>query len=88
MNRENLAFVVHVGDIKGGRGSCRDEVFQVRKRQFEHLRHAFVLLPGDNDWTDCHRAKEDPTEALVSSASGRQTFFSAVQEMRRLRPRP
>ena len=64
MNQEDLAFVIHVGDITGGRGPCTDEWFEARKRQFEKFRHPFVIVPGDNDWVDCHRTGFDPMERL------------------------
>lgn len=64
MNAEPLAFVVHVGDITSGRGPCGDEWMQARKAQFERFKAPFVLLPGDNDWTDCHREGMDPRERL------------------------
>lgn len=64
MNAEPLAFVVHVGDITSGRGPCSDEWMQARKNQFERFKAPFVLLPGDNDWTDCHRSDMDPRERL------------------------
>jgi hypothetical protein len=64
MNREELAFVIHVGDITGGRGPCTDAWFEARKRQFERSRHPFVVIPGDNDWVDCHRSGFDPIERL------------------------
>src|SRR5258708_5488580 len=65
LNAQALAFVAHVGDITSGRGPCTDQWFEARKRQFERLRHAFILLPGDNDWTDCHRSGMDPMERLA-----------------------
>ena len=64
MNAANLAFVAHVGDITDGGGPCTDEWFAARKAQFARLRAPFVLLPGDNDWTDCHRSGFDPIERL------------------------
>jgi len=64
MNAEPLAFVVHVGDITSGRGPCGDEWMEARKKQFERFKAPFVLLPGDNDWTDCHRSGMDPRERL------------------------
>jgi hypothetical protein len=64
MNREDLAFVIHVGDITGGQGPCTDEWLEARKRQFEKLRHPFVIIPGDNEWVDCHRTGFDPIERL------------------------
>ncbi len=64
INREQPAFVIHVGDITSGRGPCSDEWFEARKRQFEKFSHPFVIVPGDNDWVDCHRAGFDPVERL------------------------
>jgi hypothetical protein len=64
LNREPLAFVVHIGDITSGRGPCSDEWLEARKRQFSRLRAPLVLLPGDNEWTDCHRVGFDPLERL------------------------
>lgn len=64
MNEQDLAFVIHVGDITGGNGPCTDEWFQARKRQFEESLHPFIIVPGDNDWVDCHRSGFDPIERL------------------------
>ena len=64
MNARDLAFVVHVGDITSGRGPCTDAWFKARQRQYQRLRHPFILLPGDNDWVDCHRSGFDPMERL------------------------
>lgn len=64
MNAEPLAFVVHVGDITSGTGPCDDAWLEERKRQFARIRHPFVLLPGDNEWTDCRRSGFEPLERL------------------------
>jgi hypothetical protein len=75
MDREPLAFVVHVGDFKGT-GRCSDELFQRRKEQFDRSAHPLIYTPGDNEWTDCrreHMGAEDPIEKL---ARLRQVFFA------------
>lgn len=64
MNGQELAFVVHVGDITSGRGPCTDAWLEARQRQYQRLRHPLILLPGDNDWVDCHRSGFDPMERL------------------------
>lgn len=56
--------MAHVGDITSGQGPCSDEWLEARARQFARIRHPFVLLPGDNEWTDCHRSGFDPLERL------------------------
>jgi len=78
VNGEQLAFVVHVGDITSGTGPCGDRWFEERKRQFARFRHPFVLLPGDNDWTDCRRTGFDPLERL---AKWRALFCVPVENL-------
>src|SRR4029453_11630525 len=75
VNAEPLAFAAHVGDITSGQGPCDDDWLLERKRQFERFRIPFVLLPGDNEWTDCHRTGFDPLERL---AKWRQLFCIPV----------
>jgi predicted phosphodiesterase len=66
MNAEPLAFVVHVGDI--GTSSlaqgCSDAWLRERKAQFARIRHRFVLVAGDNEWSDCARHGLDPVARL------------------------
>jgi hypothetical protein len=64
INAQELAFVVHVGDITSGRGPCDDAWMEARKQQFGRFKAPFVLLPGDNEWTDCKRSGFDPLERL------------------------
>ena len=73
INAAKPAFVVHLGDITGGSGPCTDEWFEARVRQFSRFTAPFVLVPGDNEWTDCHRTGYDPMERL---AKIRQLFHS------------
>ena len=55
MNAAPLAFVVHVGDIGSSSAlqACGDAWVLERKKQFARIRHPFVLVPGDNEWSDC-----------------------------------
>jgi hypothetical protein len=53
MNGQPLAFVVHVGDIGASAQACGDDWLLARKKQFERIRHRFILVPGDNEWSDC-----------------------------------
>ena len=78
MNAQDLAFVVHVGDITSGRGPCTDAWFDARQHQYQRLRHPLILLPGDNDWVDCHRSGFDPMERLGKM---RQLFHSGDESI-------
>ncbi len=64
INAQELAFVVHVGDIGSSAATqaCSDAWIEARKRQFARIRHPFVLLPGDNEWSDC----AEPLERLAA----------------------
>jgi len=72
IDREELAFVVHIGDFKNGRSPCSDELFAKRLQQFQSVRHPFIFVPGDNEWTDCHLSGADPLERL---AKLRELFY-------------
>jgi hypothetical protein len=52
--------VVHVGDIGAAAQACSDAWLLERKKQFARIRHRFVLLPGDNEWSNC----KDPLSRL------------------------
>jgi len=77
INAQELAFVVHIGDIGSSAASqgCSDAWLEARQRQFARIRHPFVLLPGDNEWSDCHRHGMDPYARL---AKWRQLFCADV----------
>jgi hypothetical protein len=68
INAQDLAFVVHVGDIGTSAASqaCSDAWLEARQRQFAKIRHPFVLLPGDNEWSDCERHGLDPQRRLAA----------------------
>jgi hypothetical protein len=60
MNAQPLEFVVHVGDIGSSAQACSDSWLLERKKQFARIRHRFILLPGDNEWSNC----KDPLARL------------------------
>src|SRR5215212_1522115 len=74
VSREDLAFVVHVGDIAGG-WDCTDELYERRKREFDASAHPFIYTPGDNEWTDCRQKKSGNREPLERLARIREVFF-------------
>ena len=75
MNREPLAFVVHVGDFKGG-GDCSDALYAKRREQFDRSTHPLVYTPGDNEWADCRRPYMGSMDPIERLARLRQVFFS------------
>lgn len=49
---------MHLGDIGSPRLACNDAWLDARKAQFARIRHPVVLVPGDNEWTDCRNQSE------------------------------
>jgi hypothetical protein len=70
MNADKLAFVVHVGDIGQGSRACTDAWLEARKRQLSRIKAPVVMIPGDNEWTDCK-------DALPRLAAWRRYFCAA-----------
>ena len=81
LNREPLAFVVHVGDFKNGHSDCSDEVFLQRKQWFELSRHPFIFVPGDNEWTDCWRTAAGGYRPLERLRKLRELFFAEASSL-------
>jgi len=51
-----VRLVLHLGDIKNGSSQCSTEYFEQIRADFDQFADPFVYTPGDNEWTDCHRA--------------------------------
>lgn len=83
--KENVAFAVHTGDVKSGQGLCADAVLADRRALLDASPVPLVLLPGDNDWTDCDRFLAGgyvPEERL---AKLRELFFASAESLGRRR---
>jgi hypothetical protein len=97
MNRQNLAFSVHNGDLKAGSGTpgsvtpttCVDELYEQSLTYFMSLRAAAMFTPGDNDWTDCDRPANGSFWSLDRLDHERTVFFSTSYSLgqRRIRQR-
>jgi hypothetical protein len=71
----DVRLVLHAGDVKSGSERCDDALFTERQGLYDGFEDPFVLTPGDNEWTDCHRVAAGsylPTERL---ARMREVFF-------------
>jgi hypothetical protein len=68
---------VHVGDVgtSAAAQACGDAWLEARRRQFARFRAPFVLLPGDNEWSDC----ADPPQRL---ALWRRLFCADIPGLR------
>lgn len=55
IDASDVAFSIFDGDIKDGSSACTNEVFSQAKATFNGMMAPVVYVPGDNEWTDCHR---------------------------------
>jgi hypothetical protein len=70
-----VRMVLHAGDVKNGSSTCDDARFADLAALYDTFEDPFVLTPGDNEWTDCHRTPAGgylPTERLDAV---RRAFF-------------
>jgi len=76
INAANVAFSVFDGDIKGGSSPCTDDVYATAAARFNTFRVPMIYVPGDNEWTDCHRINNGGYNALERLSFVRQTMFA------------
>ena len=85
----DVSLVIHVGDIHSGSMPCTSAGIlpplssanpgwnQQIYFQFQQFKSPVVYIPGDNEWTDCHRSKEKSSgDPLKELASVRSLFFA------------
>ena len=81
INRLKPSFSLHVGDIKSGSTRCSDEEFSAQLEHFSRYAGAVVYTPGDNEWTDCHRANNGGYDPLERLDALRQRFFDGEKSL-------
>lgn len=91
LNSEDLGFVVHDGDMwfdgiawkdtSKGIPPCDDAAFTDRLQLIQTSKHPFILTPGDNDWTDCYRAKPKAYDPLERLAKLRKMYFAGNRSL-------
>ncbi|HEY8100215.1 MAG TPA: metallophosphoesterase [Burkholderiaceae bacterium] len=54
----DVSLVLHVGDIHSGSQFCTEAYNRSVYDLWARFQHPLVYTPGDNEWADCHKAKE------------------------------
>ena len=78
MNAQHLAFTVFDGDIKDGSSLCTDDVYTAAIERFDSVAAPTVYVPGDNEWTDCHRTNNGGYDNLERLTHLRETLFAGT----------
>lgn len=76
VNRSHVAFTVFDGDIKSGSSLCTDDAYSAAAARFDTFEAPMIYVPGDNEWTDCHRTNNGGYNALERLALIRTTLFA------------
>ncbi len=79
MNASDIAFSIYDGDIKDGSTECVDSIYTDAISMFNSLKKPVVYVPGDNEWTDCHRKNNGGMNSLERLDHIRKTMFSAPE---------
>jgi hypothetical protein len=83
LDSAGVAFAVHVGDIKHGSAPCTDDALAGRKAMLDAAQVPIVYVPGDNDWTDCHREAAGRFEPVERLARLRLLFHAGDESLGR-----
>jgi hypothetical protein len=76
INASKVAFTVFDGDIKDGSSACDNSQYIDAIDSFNSFTKPMVYVPGDNEWTDCHRINNGKYNALERLSYIRQTMFN------------
>lgn len=81
INQSDIAFSIYDGDIKDGSSKCTDDIYQSALSMFGQMNQPVVYVPGDNEWTDCHRLNNGGYDGLERLAHLRKTLFPTVNSL-------
>lgn len=76
IDKSDVAFSIFDGDIKDGSSACTDEVFTRAAKTFNAMKAPMVYVPGDNEWTDCHRKNNGGWNNLERLNTLRKLMFA------------
>ena len=77
----SIDFTVHIGDIKAGNTLCEDNVYVNNFGYFNSFHNPVIFTPGDNEWTDCHRANNGGLNPLERLDLIRLLFFDSNKSL-------
>jgi hypothetical protein len=76
INAAPIAFSIYDGDIKDGSSKCTDDIFESAITMFNTLKAPTIYVPGDNEWTDCHRSNNGGYDNLERLDHLRKVMFA------------
>jgi hypothetical protein len=83
LNQSDIAFSLYNGDIKDGNTPCDEGIYASALAMFAQMKKPLVYLPGDNEWTDCHRTSNGSYDPLERLAYLRRTMYPSASSLGR-----
>jgi hypothetical protein len=74
-------FVIHIGDLKSSNERCDDELLQARFALLRSAAQPLVYLPGDNEWSDCHKTSAGGFRPFERLGYLRQHLFASPRSL-------
>lgn len=81
INQSDIAFSIYDGDIKDGSSKCSDDIYTDALKMFGTMAKPVVYVPGDNEWTDCHRLNNGGYDSLERLAHLRRVMFATPDSL-------
>lgn len=81
INASDIAFSLYDGDIKDGSSKCSDDTYADALKMFASMRKPVVYVPGDNEWTDCHRLNNGGMDALERLNHLRKVMYPTLSSL-------
>ena len=81
INASNIDFSIYDGDIKDGSSKCTDNVYTDALKMFDQLKKPVFYVPGDNEWTDCHRTNNGGYNNLERLDHLRNVMFPTTESL-------
>ncbi|MDB5867686.1 MAG: hypothetical protein JWP96_18 [Polaromonas sp.] len=81
INQSDIAFSLYDGDIKDGSSKCTDDIYESALAMFGQMKKPVLYVPGDNEWTDCHRLNNGGFDALERLDYLRKTMFPTAASL-------
>jgi len=81
INQSDIAFSMYDGDIKDGSSQCTDAIFSDALKMFGTMKKPVVYVPGDNEWTDCHRTNNGGYDTLERLTHLRKVMYPTMSSL-------
>jgi hypothetical protein len=81
INQSDIVFSIYDGDIKDGSSKCSDDIYTDALKMFDTMLKPVVYVPGDNEWTDCHRLNNGGYDNLERLDHLRRVMFPTMNSL-------